>query len=70
MTFSEGYHWLDLGPISIELSTLAGFWVSLGIHLSISPLYVDFHVGWWCLSIMSRRRGVEIRGYEEAYLEG
>lgn len=70
MTFRFAYRWLILGDIAIELTTLAGLWASLGVHLSIWPLYIDIHFLWWILSIMSKERSIEIRGYEEAYEEG
>ena len=67
MTWCERSDWLDLGSLSLNAYTLAGPWLSLGLHASLCPLYVDLHALWWVFSAMSRKRGLEIRGHEEAY---
>ena len=64
----EGSWWLTLGPIGISLYLLAGRWVSLGVHLSIVPLYLDIHCLWFVTSIMSRKRAREFYADEAAYL--
>jgi len=61
------YRWWMLGPVAVELTMNAGLWLSLGIHLSIKPLYVDIHFLWWILSIMTEARAKRIQGYEAMY---
>lgn len=59
--------WVDVGPVSVNVYTLAGPWLSAGMHVSVVPLYVDVHIGWWVISVMSRKRGEWIREAEESY---
>jgi hypothetical protein len=61
--FSASRYW-DIGPLCLNVYSLAGTWISAGIHLSIWPLYADFHIGWWVISLMSRKRGEWLREVE------
>lgn len=65
----EGSWWIDLGPIVISVYLLAGRWLSLGIHISFVPAYIDLHVLWFTLTIMGRAQAAELHSDEEAYLE-
>lgn len=65
----EGSWWLYLGSLAVSIYLLAGRWISLGIHISIVPLYVDIHFLWFVISIMSLKRAQEFYDGEEAYLE-
>ena len=49
-----------IGPVCLNVYTLAGPWFSLGFHISFRPLYFDLHLLWFCITVMSRARGQEI----------
>lgn len=66
---AQGSWWIYLGPITLSVYMLAGRWISCGIHLSVVPLYIDLHMLWFVISLMSTTRAKEIYDYEEAYLE-
>jgi hypothetical protein len=67
MTWFEGSRYWLFGPLCINMYTLAGAWLSAGLHLSIVPLYADIHVGWWIVSVMSRERGEWLHQTEAEY---
>lgn len=64
MTWFSGSRYWNAGPLCLNIYTLAGTWISAGVHLSIVLLYVDLHVGWWVISLMSRERGEWLREVE------
>lgn len=58
-----------MGRMSISVLMLAGLWVSIGVHVSIVPTYVEFHVLWFVIAIQDRARGEEQKEAEKAWLE-
>lgn len=46
-----------LGPICISLTMILGYWLSLGIHVSIVPAYVDIHFLWFVVTLQGKERG-------------
>lgn len=65
MTWFERTRYYYFGKFCLLVFTRIGAWCSVGIHLSISPPCLDLHIGWWMLSLTSRRHGKECEGYEE-----
>jgi hypothetical protein len=65
VTFYEGSRYRYFGPLCLNVYTLAGWWASLGVHLSLRPCYVDLHLLWWVVSLMSRKRGEWLHEVEE-----
>lgn len=59
---------LPLGPVSVNILMLAGAWISLGIHVSIVPAYIDIHFLWFIITIHSRSRGDEQYLNEQEWL--
>jgi hypothetical protein len=66
---TASWYWFA-GGFCLNIYMLAGNWVSAGLHLSIVPLYIDLHVLWFVVSLMSRARGEMIHEAELAYKEG
>ena len=67
MPLPETSRWWYIGELAAaNVYQLPGPWLSLGVHLSAKPLYVDLHVGWWVVSLMSAARGHEIQDVHEA----
>lgn len=65
----ERQDWINLKPIYISIYTLSGFWFSLGIHISIIPLYFDIHLLWWTISVMGEKQAKLIKEATDAYCE-
>lgn len=61
---------LFFGIGCLSIFHLPGAWVSLGIHISIKPAYVDLHIGWWIISIMSVERGEDLREADLVAIRG
>jgi hypothetical protein len=59
---------LCLGKLSINILMLAGAWISLGIHVSMVPLYVDVHFLWFIVTFQSRARGDAQKENESEWL--
>ena len=58
-----------LGRLCVELVGLVGPWFSFGIHVSLKPAYIDFHLGWVILCIEGRERGLYHQEGDDAYNE-
>ena len=69
MTFFNFSKYWYLGRLCVNVYALAGTWISFGVHLSIVPLYIDLHILWFVITLMSNKRGVEIHGEEKLYKE-
>ena len=68
-TLYEGSHYWYIGRLCISLYTLAGLWCSLGVHVSIVPLGLNVHIGWFILSLCTKEQGLEMQEAEYANAE-
>lgn len=49
--------YLFLGPACFTLVLLLGYWLSLGVHLSLRPMYLDIHFLWFIFTVQGKERG-------------
>jgi len=59
--------YVNVGPLCCSVMLLLGWWVSLGAHVSLWPLYVDVHVLWLTFTVQSRARGVYLEGQDREW---
>lgn len=69
MTWHESSRFWYIGGVAVSFYTLAGAWISLGVHISLKPCYLDVHFLWFIISIMSRERGEELQDAEYSNAE-
>jgi hypothetical protein len=62
----EGSRWYISKYVALNVYQLAGWWLSLGIHISIVPPQLYLFLGWWSFAIMSASEGKDIRDNSEA----
>lgn len=55
--FKEWHGYMYCGSLCLSAVMLLGPWLSLGLHVSIKPAYVELHILWFILCLQSRTRG-------------